>query len=284
MSVNKNNSIDSAKVVEALKTKGYTVEAKELNKNGVAKIGYVFLDGENNAKPTLYIGEDAPTEPEEIADYLINIYKNADSFSFDVNSITDWNRVKDNLVLGVCGTGKEQIPCKTILDLDVFARIILNDSVIGNGSIKVTEDILKTWNKSLDEVLEVAAENIKHNAVAQDIRTLIFGILGNEAEALDLDNLDAPMIVITNNSQLFGAGQMFNTEVLEKVANQLDSDLYILPSSIHEIIVVAESLGPVEPLAEMVKDVNATQVAPEDVLTNSVYKFDRKEKRLTLAK
>lgn len=282
MSVNK--LINSAKVVEALKTKGYTVEAKEFNKNGVAKIGYIFLDGESNAKPTLYIGEDAPTKPEEIADYLINIYKNASSFSFDVNSITDWNRVKDNLILGVCGTGKEQIACKTVLDLDLFARIILNDSVIGNGSIKVTEDILRTWGKSLDEVLEVAAENIKKDVVAQDIRTLIFGILGNEAKALDLDNLEAPMIVITNNSKSLGAGQMFNTEVLEKVANQLDSDLYILPSSIHEIIVVAESLGPVEPLAEMVKEVNATQVAPEEVLTNSVYKFDRKEKRLTLAK
>ena len=75
---------------------------------------------------------------------------------------------------------------------------------------------------------------------------------------------------------------MFNTEVLSEVAEKFDNDLYILPSSIHECIALPAE-GDVLMVAEMVKVVNSTEVLPEEVLSDSVYKFDRKEKRLTLA-
>lgn len=274
-----NKFFNSASVAEALKTKGYNVEVKEVVKNGVVKVGYVFLDGENSAKPTIYLGEDAPSEPSEAADYLISIYNAAPAFVLDVDTVTDWNTAKNNLVLSVCGTGKEKVACKTMLNLDLYARV----NVGNHGTVKVTEELLKTWGKSLDEVLEVANENIRKDVLALDITTALFGFVG--ADALDLDNLDCPMVVISNSSKCFGAGQMFNNEVLERVSNYYESDLFILPSSIHEIIVLPESLGgAVEELAEMVKDVNNTAVSPEDVLTYSVYKFERKEKRLTLAK
>lgn len=277
-----NKFFNSASVVEALKTKGYNVEVKEIVRNGVVKVGYIFLDADGNAKPTLYLDEDAPSEPSEAADYLINIFRNARSCNLDASSIADWSKVKDNLILSICGAGKEKVPCKNVLDLDVFARVDVNNFV-GGGTVKVTEELLKAWGKSLDEVLEVAAENIRKNVVALNIASMLFGCA--EAEELDLDDLEIPMIVMTNDSKCLGASQMLNAEALEKVAKQFDSDLFILPSSIHEIIVIPEAVaGDVDDLFAMVREVNGTVVSPEEVLTDSVYKFERKEKRLTLAK
>ena len=92
-----------------------------------------------------------------------------------------------------------------------------------------------------------------------------------------------PMYVLTNRNKTFGASCILYEKVLQEFARRLDKNLYILPSSIHEVIIVTEDeiKEPLK-LKEMVQEVNATQVAEEEVLSDSVYYFDRREDKIRI--
>ena len=84
--------------------------------------------------------------------------------------------------------------------------------------------------------------------------------------------------VVTNQQRIDGAGALFYPEVMDNLGELLGQDYFILPSSIHEMLVLPDN-GEVsaDELRMMVTEVNATQVAPAERLTNDVYHFDTKE-------
>ena len=86
---------------------------------------------------------------------------------------------------------------------------------------------------------------------------------------------DNPMTVITNDRSTDGAAAIFYPGVMDQVGERLNGDYFILPSSVHEILVVPDD-GNISfrELTDMVKEVNRTQVAPEDRLTDQVYHYD----------
>ena len=94
---------------------------------------------------------------------------------------------------------------------------------------------------------------------------------------------DEQMFVISNTSKVNGAASMFYEDVLSDLAEKMGTNLYILPSSIHESIAVSAKMGNPEHLAEMVAEINAGQVTPEEQLSDHVYLFNAEEKTLTLA-
>lgn len=104
------------------------------------------------------------------------------------------------------------------------------------------------------------------------------GIVDEEA---DLEEF--PMLIVRTKCKTHGAGIMLCEDVLSEVAEKFQSDLYILPSSIHEIIAIPADFGDgVTKLKDMVNNINQTEIIPEEFLSNSVYFFDRKTKRLSI--
>ena len=90
-----------------------------------------------------------------------------------------------------------------------------------------------------------------------------------------------PMYVLSNKQKLQGAACMFYPDILKNFAEEKNSDLYILPSSIHEVILLP-AVGDLEKegLLEMVTEINKTQVQECDVLADSVYYYNRKLQQL----
>lgn len=90
---------------------------------------------------------------------------------------------------------------------------------------------------------------------------------------------DNPMIVITNNHNLNGAASIFYPKVMEQLGEKMEGDYFILPSSLHETIVVPDE-GELDhyELKAMVKEINATQVLPAERLTDEVYHYDCKDR------
>jgi len=89
------------------------------------------------------------------------------------------------------------------------------------------------------------------------------------------------MFVLSNNLRHFGAACILYNRVLEDIGNQLNEDFYILPSSIHEVIILPISFKPESiELNEMIKEINKTQVSEEEVLSDHAYYYSRKEYRL----
>lgn len=91
------------------------------------------------------------------------------------------------------------------------------------------------------------------------------------------------MYVISNDRGINGAISMLYEDQLHTLAEQLGTDLYILPSSIHETIAVSVELGEPEELAQMVAEINMDQVALHERLSNQVYHYDKDLRVLTMA-
>ena len=102
--------------------------------------------------------------------------------------------------------------------------------------------------------------------------------IGNYTLIRDYDTLAMPpsLTVITNKYKMYGAGVIGDTDYL-KTLHKEHGDFYILPSSVHEIIIVPFSNMDVEMMKNMVKEINTTQVKPEEVLSDNVYMFKGEE-------
>ena len=91
------------------------------------------------------------------------------------------------------------------------------------------------------------------------------------------------MYVISNSAKMNGAASMFYEDALSSLSEKLGTDLYILPSSVHEVIAVSTDMGNPNELAAMVAEINMDQVALDERLSNQVYHYDKDLRKVTLA-
>ncbi len=80
--------------------------------------------------------------------------------------------------------------------------------------------------------------------------------------------------ILTNNVRINGAGVLLYSNSLKQAGEILGEDFYILPSSVHEVLLLEKRYGEPEELNAMVELVNRTQVMPEEVLTDHVYLYE----------
>ena len=91
----------------------------------------------------------------------------------------------------------------------------------------------------------------------------------------DMVPTDDKLFVLTNNQKLNGAAALLDEKMMEQIAERVGNDFYILPSSVHEVLIVPKEAGmDFKDLEAMVQEVNATQVAPQDKLSDHVYQYD----------
>ena len=143
----------------------------------------------------------------------------------------------------------------------------------------VTHAMLNVWGVSFETVLEDARDNMEKkydyrsmDAVMKEIMDNMVKseIISEEAAELTLKaGMGLPLSVLTNKEKVFGAGMLAVPEVLKKAFGSMPQ--LILPSSIHEVITMPYGIFPVEEAKEMVRDVNAEQVEPDEQLSDSVY-------------
>ena len=92
-----------------------------------------------------------------------------------------------------------------------------------------------------------------------------------------------PMFVATNKSKINGASVILYDGLLAKFAEKVGGDFYILPSSIHETILLpAAGDMDVDYLIGMVRSINAAEVSPEEILSDNVYKYFADEDRMEM--
>ena len=110
---------------------------------------------------------------------------------------------------------------------------------------------------------------------------MIRRITGIEVEAIRGMQRECQMYVLTNSSKIQGAACMFYPHVLEMIGEILKEDFYILPSSIHEVILVpSDRIDNPSDLFTMVEDANRTVVALGDILSDSVYYYNREKNQI----
>ena len=100
----------------------------------------------------------------------------------------------------------------------------------------------------------------------------------------DINRLNGQMYVLSNTNRLYGAVYMTDLEKMAEIAERMDCDLWILPSSIHEVILIPCSYtDDAKKLADMVCEINKTELSAEEFLSSHVYYFNRKTARISIA-
>ena len=177
----------------------------------------------------------------------------------------------------------EQSISKEFLDLSAVVRVILKMDKEGMASMALS--------KGAAEILGMTEEEIYAAALANTLRLFPPKLmnLGRYVEMsiggkLPFGEDEVTTYILTNQKEVDGAFYFMSPEVVGAIAEALEDDLYILPSSINEVLLVraSELEDGVDELKEMVRDVNETVVSEKDILSYSVYYYD-KENGITIA-
>ena len=180
----------------------------------------------------------------------------------------------------------ETVPYLPFLNLAIVFNVVCNISGHGLETITVTNELLDKWDTSTRELIRLAEENTPRLLpVTMDsltsILTKYIGIT-NDIESSADSSSQMPMILVSNQSGVNGSAVMLYPGVIHRLACQYESNLFILPSSIHEIIAVPDLYcGTGKELSRMVQDINQNHVGEEEVLADTAYYYDRTEKKFS---
>ncbi len=206
----------------------------------------------------------------------------------------DWENAKSNIVFQLVNTeqNKEMLlnmPHREFQDLSIIYSLVVSIEAQGIQNIKVDNSLAAWLGFDEEQLFNLATVNTKRilPPCIKSMNEMMHEMFseGNMPAEMIVEEmpLEQTMWIITNNRNLNGAVSMLYEDKLHMLAQQMDTDLYILPSSTHEVIAVSASMGEPEELAQMVSEVNMSQVALEDRLSNQVYHYDKDLRKLTLA-
>lgn len=301
--------VDNIKDYLPAKFEESDVEVRQVLKNNdTALDGLIIHDPDTNVAPTIYLnqffeeyqnGRDLNDIIGDIADVYI---ANTVDKQMDVSIVTDFEKAKGNILPRLVNSEENQEllaqrPHMIMDDLAVTYHLEMGKSDNGNMSVAITNAILDMYGISQEELHDLAVANLEEKmpatfqgmseVVKEMMLPQIMSDLGLSKEAaLDYIEQMIPdgneqMYVLSNDSRLHGAAAVLNEKAMEDIAEKVGGDFFILPSSIHELLVVPKQDGmDYSSLEAMVQEVNATQVAPEEKLSDHVYEYDAKEKEL----
>lgn len=280
----------------------------EIQVVSVNKVNRV-LDGINLIKP----GEDKNVSPTIYINDMYNHYKINNDLKAAIKSSADrmvksfslcpevpaieLSEAKDNIVFQLVNTemNKEMLADvhhREYQDLSVVYRWVVKVEKDGVQSIVMRNALAEQLGLNEEQLFKLAAENTRRIflPVVKSMNEVICEMfvkdgMPREAAEMMIDEMaaDNVMYVISNNTGINGAVSMLYENELHKLANQMEDDLYVLPSSVHEVIAVPASLGDPYELAEMVSEINMNEVALEERLSNQVYHYDKALRKLSLA-
>lgn len=273
--------------------KNYHVFSRRVTKNnGVTLTGIVARRENINSFPTIYIDdyykedmseEELQTTVSKMADRL----RQADlKRPVDLSDFTDFSKAKRKLSFKLINTEKNRkllgdIPNRPFFNLSiVYFYLIENAPFQGKATVLIRKSHMDIWNVTEEELYEAAYLNAPQ---------LLPPRIENMNEALDgifpaeLFEDMIPMYVLTNEQKLFGAACILYQDQLKSFAEKKNADLYVLPSSVHETILIPRipNLNQ-EAFLDIVSEINQSQVEEEEVLADSVFFYNKKEDALYL--
>lgn len=229
---------------------------------------------------------------QEVADDLITHAADiiVDMPKIDVNDITNYDQMKNTLVVQVIPTDRNaemlaDIPHKNIEDMSLVYRMQIDQNENGTSSVLITNAMLENYGVTVDQLHQDAmdAAVINNPATFRSMQEVLSDLMGMPADLMP--PMDGPqMYVASVENSLNGAGVIAYPDFMNQVAEQVGGDFFVLPSSVHEVLVVPDD-GSIDrhDLESMVREVNASEVLPKDQLSDNVYHYDSQDQVFELA-
>lgn len=212
--------------------------------NGVCLKGLFISNSNSCVQPAIYLDgyyEDFKNgrNIKDIVDEIIRIYKNMDKKEdVDMEFFREYRNVKERICFKLVHYERNKellskVPFLSYLDLAIVFYYAFSDEKLGSGSILIRDSHMKYWGIKLEELYHDAAvntERVQHIELVS-LEELIYKMC---EDSLYAPENSVPMYVLTNKQKQFGAAMMLYTKELKKLADRVNKNLYILPSSIHE--------------------------------------------------
>lgn len=292
------------------------VSLREVTKNnGIVLTGLTLSQKNINISPTIYLEEFYQEfcqgrAVEEIIEEIAIIYSQSKmEESLNMDFFTNYDKAKENIVYKLVNYEKnmgllEDVPHRRFLDLAIVFYYILDGEDFSQATILIHNNHLDMWKVTADEIYGVASVNTSRllkftlNGMMEVLSELGEDefchcknrggrCLGKECDSLDdyMKNCvrkdETGMYVLSNTERLNGAAAILYSGVLEAFAKKFGRNLFILPSSVHEVILIPdEKQVEKKKLEEMVRDVNMTQLEPEEFLSDTVYYYSTERKKV----
>lgn len=266
----------------------YKVSLQEVTKNNGYKLLGIIIQGDSNVAPTIYLDNhyvhycesDLPDEEylEFVVMSILSQYgaeQQSGHLQLSMEFFKHWEMVKDRILCKVVNYAANtemllKCPHIRVLDLAIIFYYDFEDETLGSGTIQIFNNHLDMWNVTTEDLLTVTKVNMLKR-IPDKIRSVkeVLAYMGC------LQDCECPMYVLTNDYKTYGAVQMFDTKLLKQFSDEQGfTDLWILPSSVHEVLllpVTEENM--LVYLLSVVKAVNTNELRQEEFLSNNVYKF-----------
>lgn len=174
----------------------------------------------------------------------------------------------------------EKIIHVDFLDMAIIARFVIDCTEDGVTSTVITNELFaKVFpGEDPEDFIHQVAKSIQRTDFAfSSMSDVLKSMMGDEFQSMfPFGDTVVPMYVLTNKTKVNGAAVITSPLAQKCIFEALGGTYYVLPSSIHEVIIIpcGSDSPDVTYLKEMVSEVNSEQVAPNEVLTNSVYRFN----------
>lgn len=257
-------------------------------------------DEKTMISPTLYINDmyerysktgDLQETLREAAEAMDAVFREAEVPPLDINT------AKDNIIFQLVNTMQnedmlENLPHREFQDLSIIYRWVVGVGQQGLSSVVINHNVAESLGMGEEQLFKAAAENTRRilPPVVQSMNEVMRDMFMADGMPKELAGLmigeqepERTMWVISNERKIEGAASMLYEDKLHNLAEKVGTDLYILPSSVHEVIAVSVEMGEPEELAQMVAEINMDQVDLSERLSNQVYHYDKDLRKITLA-
>lgn len=211
------------------------------------------------------------------------------------SNITTEAYIKEHVVLRIINAKMneellQQIPHICYLDLAIIFVCLIASEGKETVSFVIRNSISDTIGLSTSDLYGMAKKNTKSllPTVVKSMNDALSGLLAMNSQEEEFELFDdsasrsPAMYILSNKLGNYGAAAILDNEALFRLSKQLNDDLYVIPSSIHEIIAVPCSIGASHELKEVIFEVNRAEVKEEERLSDNLYYYDRITKKLSI--
>lgn len=233
---------------------------------------------------------------ESVLNELANAYLGAAEPGFDFTKLQDYEVVKDSIIVALVNTEANKnllknLPHQSMNGLSVIYKIDVmhcpiwydEDSNL-NAAVNVNHNLMESYGITQEELHQIALENTERlyppvmRGLHNYIQELMFDDMVEEMQPSKDD-----IYCLTNSETYLGAAAILYPEKMEEITRKL-GDVYIIPSSIHEVLLVPKTLGTdAESLRQMLCEVNSESVDPKEYLADKIYEYEPNQKKLVIA-
>ncbi len=277
-------------VAEALRQEGMLVESAEvkevLGENNNVRHGMAIYLEDTNVVPNIYLDDyykdyekGYPTE--RIIQDIKELYKERLGRAPIINdSVLEFEGNKDRIIFQVIGTknNKNKLLEEKHTIIGNGLAFVYKLAITGDMLVPITNKFAEEYGYNDGQLYDLAMENTPKLFPERVVD------MGALIDDVDKKNNENTMIIVTNEDLFHGASVMFYPGVKESIAETLNESYYVIPSSVHDLIVVPCSVEKtLDELKLILKEGNKHLVAEDEILSNDIYRYDKDTQKFEIA-